>query len=69
MFEPGTKMFRVRCTRDGEHVLTLVLAAFDVDDALARAKNLSAESKELRRIEDNPFDNVEGLDVCVEPLS
>ena len=69
MSEPGTKMFRVRCTRDGEHALSLVLPAFDADDALARAKNLAAESKELRRIDDNPFDNVEGLDVWVQPLS
>jgi len=68
MSEPGTKLFRVRCTRCGEHALTLHLPAFDAEDALARAKNLAAESKELRRIEDNPFDNVEGLDVQVEPL-
>lgn len=69
MSESGTKMFRVRCTRNGEHALTLHLPALDDGDALARAKNLSAESKELGRVEDNPFDNVEGLDVRVEPLT
>ena len=69
MFEPGMKMFRVRCTRGGEHEGTYVLPAFDIDDAVARAKNLAAESKELRRMDDNPFDDVEGLEVWVQPLT
>ena len=69
MFEPGMKMFRVRLTRNGEDFWTIVLPAFDVDDAVARAKARAAESKDLGETDDNPFDNLDGLEAWVRPLS
>jgi len=69
MFEPGMKMFRVRLTRNGEDFWTIVLQAFDVDDAVARAKARAAESKDLGETDDNPFDNLDGLEAWVRPLS
>lgn len=59
MFEQRMKMFRVRCTRDGEDAGTFVLHAVDVDDAVARAKGIAAQE------EDSPFDNPVGLEVWV----
>jgi hypothetical protein len=68
MFEPGMKMFRVRLTRDGEDAGTFVLPAFDVDDAVARAKDLAAEAKQRDATDDNPFDNLDRLEAWVRPL-
>jgi hypothetical protein len=50
MFEPGMKMFRVRLTRDGEDAGTFVLPAFDVDDAIARAKDIAGRGKGRARL-------------------
>ena len=69
MFEPGMKMFRVRLTRDGEDAGTFLLPAFDVDDAVARAKESAAEAKEQEPSFDNPFDDLEGLEAWVGPLT
>ena len=68
MFEPGMKMFRVRLTRNVEEAVTFILPAFDVDDAVSRAKATAAESKE-QGVTDNPFDDLEGLEAWVAPLS
>ena len=69
MFEPGMKMFRVRLTRNGEDAGTFVLPVFDVDDAVARAKVTAAESKDHGATGDNPFDNLDGLEAWVQPVS
>ena len=69
MFEPGMKMFRVRLTRNDEDAGTLVLPAFDEADAVERAKAAAAESKNLGATDDNPFDNWDGLEAWVRPLS
>lgn len=69
MFEPGMKMFRVRLTRHGEDAGTFILPAFDVDDAVARAKEGAAQDKQQGSTEDNPFDDLEGLEAWVSPLS
>jgi hypothetical protein len=45
-FELGMKYFRARLTRHGEDAGTFFLPAFDVDDAVARAKQTAAQSKE-----------------------
>jgi citrate lyase beta subunit len=68
MFEPGMKMFRVRLTRDGEDAGTYLLPAFNVDDAVARAKDQAARSKAEGATDDNPFDNLEGLEAWVGPF-
>lgn len=68
MFEPGMTMFQVRLTRDGEDVGKFVMPAFDVDDAVAKAKDMAAESKEQGVTDDNPFENLEGLEAWVRPL-
>lgn len=67
VFEPGMKMFRVRFTRDGADIATFVLPAFDTKDAIARAKLEAAESNQQGWTE-NPFDNVQGLEVWVKSL-
>ena len=69
MFEPGMKMFRVRLTRGGKDAGTFVLAAFDVDDAVTRAKDSAAEAKEQEPTFDNPFDDLEGLEAWVGSLT
>ena len=69
MFEPGMKMFRVRLTRDGEDTGTFVLPAFDVDDAIARAKDIAGRGKGQGATDHNPLDNLEGLEAWVRPLS
>jgi len=68
MSEPRMTMFRVRLTRDGKDAGTFVMPAFDVDDAVAKAKESAAEAKEQGAIDDNPFDNLEGLEAWVRPL-
>jgi hypothetical protein len=45
------------------------LLAFDEDDAVTRAKDFAAWTKEEDPAYDNPFDNLEGLDAWVRPLS
>ena len=69
MLEPGMKLFRVRLTRDGEDAGTFFVPAFDVDDAVARAKSTAAKSKEQGATDDNPFDNLERLEAWVRPAS
>ena len=69
MFEPGMKMFRVRLTRNGVEAGTYVLPAFDVEDATSRAKTIAAQSKEHGDTDDNPFDNLDGLEAWVRPIS
>jgi hypothetical protein len=68
MFEPGMKMFRVRLTRDGEDAGTFILPAFDTDDAVARAKETAAQDKQQGVIDDNPFENLAGLEAWVSPF-
>lgn len=68
MFETGMKMFRVRLTRNGVEAGTYVLPALDVDDAAARAKEIAAQSKAEGATDDNPFDNLDGLEAWVRPL-
>jgi len=69
MFEPGMKLFRVRLARDGKDAGTFVLPAFDVDDAVARAKNIAAEAMEQGATDDNPFGDLDGLEAWVRPLN
>ena len=69
MFETGMKMFRVRLTRNGEEAATFIVPAFDEDDAVARAKETAARSKEEGAVDENPFDNLVGLEAWVRPLS
>lgn len=69
MFETGMHHFRVRLTRDGEDVYTFFLFACDVDDAVARAKDTAAEAKEKGATDEDPFDNLEGLETWVQQLS
>jgi hypothetical protein len=69
MFEPGMKMHRVRLTRDGEDAGGFILRAFDVDDAVARAKAVAAQTKEQDPSYDNPFDNLVGLEAWVSSMS
>jgi hypothetical protein len=69
MFEPGMKMHRVRLTRDGEDAGTFIMPAFDVDDAVARAKATAAQTKDQDPSYDNPFDNLEGLEAWVGTIS
>lgn len=66
MFEPGMQYFQVRLTRDGHEVGNFFLPAFDVDDAVARAKNSAAEAKKRGAVKDNPFDNLDGLEAWVQ---
>jgi hypothetical protein len=63
------KGFRVRLTRGGDDVALYFLLAFDEDDAVTRAKDFASWTKEEDPAYDNPFDNLEGLDAWVRPLS
>ena len=67
MFEPGMKMLGVSPARDGEDARTFILPAFDVDDAVARARNFAAEANQQGATDDNPFDNLEGLEARGKP--
>ena len=66
--QPGMKGFRVRLTRDGEDVGLYFLLAFDEDDAVTRAKDMAARSKERHPACDNPFENPDGLEAWVRAL-
>jgi len=68
MFEPGMRMFQVRLTRDGEDAGIFVVPALDVDDAVARARDLARDAKERDATVNNPFDDPKGLEAWVRPL-
>ena len=46
MLEPGMNYYRVRLTRNGAEAGEFFVFAFDVDDAVARAKSSSANVTE-----------------------
>lgn len=54
-------MFQVRLTRHGEDAGGFALIAFDVDDAVARAKDAATEASGSDDAAVNAFDDLDGL--------
>lgn len=66
MSESIVQYYRVRLTRHGKDAGTFFELASDVDDAVTKAKESAAHSKEVAGI-DNPFDDLDGLEAWVQP--